>query len=241
MPITIIPTKHLVRVYELLLQTYGEPENEPDYDPLGGLVSTILSQHTSDINSDRAYKQLVTTFPAWEDVRDALTHKIVETIKCGGLANIKSVRIQDVLYTLTEQQLEQRETKTLAKYLYDELARRSTEEAWRYLRELPGVGPKTAACVLMFHLDRPAFPIDTHVHRVSKRLGLISTRVNAEQAHNIFEKIVPPEWVYPLHINLIQHGRLICHAQRPKCTQCPLFRECAYIGSVLPQEKTVTG
>ena len=240
MSITIKPTKHLVRVYELLLRTYGEPKNEPDYDPLGGLVGTILSQHTSDTNSGRAYKQLVTTFPTWEDVRDAPTVKIVEAIKCGGLANIKSVRIQDVLYTLTEKQQEQGETNTLTEYLFDELARRSTEEAWRYLRELPGVGPKTAACVLMFNLDRPAFPIDTHVHRVSKRLGLIGNRVSAEQAHDIFDEIVPPEWVYPLHINLIQHGRQICHAQRPECTRCPLFSECAYVGSVLPQETAVT-
>ena len=241
MSITIRPTKHLVRVYVLLMRTYGEPKNNPDYDPLGGLVGTILSQHTSDINSDRAYKQLVTTFPTWEKVRDAPTDKIVEAIKCGGLAIIKSVRIQDVLYTLTEQQQEQGETNTLAEFLYNELARRTTEEAWRYLRELPGVGPKTAACVLMFNLDRPAFPIDTHVHRVSKRLGLIGTRVSADQAHNIFDEIVPPEWVYPLHVNLIQHGRQICHAQRPKCNQCALFSECAYVGSVIPQETVVPG
>ena len=175
MPITIRPTQHLVRVYELLIRTYGEPKNEPDYDPLGGLIGTILSQHTSDTNSDRAYKHLVETFPTWEDVRDAPTAKIVEAIKCGGLANIKSVRIQDVLHTLTEQQQEQGETKTLAAYLYDELARRTTEEAWRYLRKLPGVGPKTAACVLMFHLDRPAFPIDMHVYRTNNWVGFIQS------------------------------------------------------------------
>jgi endonuclease-3 len=241
MSVTMRPTEHLVRVYELLVQTYGEPKNVPDYDPLGGLVGTILSQHTSDTNSDRAYKQLVATFPTWEDVRDAPTDKIVESIKCGGLANIKSVRIQDVLHTLTEQQQEQGETKPLAEFLYDELASRSTEEAWRYLRELPGVGPKTAACVLMFNLNRPAFPIDTHVHRVSKRLGLIGARISAEQAHNIFDKMIPSEWVYPLHVNLIRHGRRICHAQRPKCNLCPLFSECAYVGSVILRETAVLG
>jgi len=241
MSITRGPTKHLVRVYELLVQTYGEPKNEPDYDPLGGLIGTILSQHTSDTNSGRAYKQLVATFPTWEDVRDAPTDKIAEAIKCGGLANIKSIRIQDVLHTLTERQQERGETQTLAEFLYDELTRRTTEEAWRYLRELPGVGPKTAACVLMFNLDRPAFPIDTHVHRVSKRLGLIGARVSAEQAHDIFDQSIPPEWVYPLHVNLIQHGRQICHAQRPNCNQCSLFSECAYVGSVLPQETAVPG
>jgi endonuclease III len=238
---TIRPTKHLVRVYELLVRTYGEPRNEPDYDPLGGLIGTILSQHTSDINSGRAYKQLVATFPTWEGVRDAPTDKIVEAIKCGGLANIKSVRIQDVLFTLTEQQQELGETKSLTQYLYEELTRRSTEEAVRYLRELPGVGPKTAACVLMFHLDRPAFPIDTHVWRTTRRLGLLGPNVSVDLAHTFFTKITPPEWVYPLHVNLIQHGRQICHAQRPKCNQCSLFSECAYVGSVIPQEITVPG
>ena len=93
----------------------------------------------------------------------------------------------------------------------------------------------------MFNLDRPAFPIDTHVHRVAKRLGLIGAGVSAEQAHNIFDELVPPEWVYPLHVNLIRHGRQICHAQRPECNKCPLFSECAYVGSVIPQESAVTG
>src|SRR5213078_3034858 len=125
----ITPSTHLARVYALLIATYGEPTNEPDHDPLGGLIGTILSQHTSDINSGRAYKQLVATFPTWEDVRDAPTDKIVEAIKCGGLAKIKSVRIQDVLYTLTEQQQEKGEKNALAEFLYDELARRTTEEA----------------------------------------------------------------------------------------------------------------
>ena len=241
MSITIKPTKHLVKIYELLLRTYGEPKNDPDYDPLGGLVGTILSQHTSDINSGRAYEQLITTFYTWEEVRDAPIDKVVKAIKCGGLANIKSVRIQDVLSTLTEQQQKYGGIKTLAEFLYDKLACRSTEEAWHYLRELPGVGPKTAACVLMFNLDRPAFPIDTHVHRVSKRLGLIGSGVSADQAHKVFEKLVPSEWVYPLHVNLIRHGRQICHAQRPVCDQCPLFSECAYVGKVNPQETAITG
>ncbi len=241
MPTSIIPTIHLARVYEILIATYGEPKNEPDHDPLGGLIATILSQHTSDSNSERAYQQLVTAFPTWEAVRDATTGKIAEAIKCGGLANTKSVRIQDVLHTLTEQQQEQGETKTLSEYLYNELARRTTEEAGRYLRQLPGVGPKTAACVLMFHLDRPAFPIDTHVWRTARRLGLIGPKVGADVAHTLFAKVTPPEWVYPLHVNLIRHGRQICHAQRPVCKACPLYRECAYVGSVNPQETAIPG
>ncbi len=241
MSIVYTQTEHLAKIYELLIQTYGEPKNEPDFDPLGGLIGTILSQHTSDINSGRAYEQLVAQFPTWEDVRDAPTGKVADTIKSGGLANIKSVRIQDVLYTLTAQQQAQGGTKSLSGFLYDELARRTTGEAWQYLLELPGVGPKTAACVLMFNLDRPFFPIDTHVYRVSKRLGLINSRVSADQAHNVFQKLVPPEWVYPLHVNLIRHGRQVCHAQRPRCDVCPLYSQCAFVGSVNPLIAVVPG
>jgi endonuclease-3 len=240
MTTTSIPTLHLTRVYNVLLEAYGKPQNEPDYDPLGGLIGTILSQHTSDSNSGRAYQQLVERFPTWEAVRDAPTIQVAEAIKSGGLANVKSVRIQDVLQTLTEQQQEQGRTATLAEYLSWELAKRSTEDALHYLRTLPGVGPKTAACVLMFHLDRAAFPIDTHVLRTSKRLGLIGSNVNADVAHTLFAKVLPSAWVYPLHVNLIRHGRQICHAQRPECSRCPLYSECGYVGSVNPQETAIT-
>src|SRR6185312_10311613 len=239
MPTSIIPTLHLARVYEKLIATYGGPKNEPDNDPLGGLIATILSQHTSDTNSERAYQQLVSAFPTWEAVRDAATNTIAEAIKCGGLATIKSVRIQDVLQTLTEQQQEQGVTKTLSEYLYDELTRRTTEEAGRYLRQLPGVGPKTAACVLMFHLNRPAFPIDTHVGRTLQRLGVIGPKVSIEAAHTLVERALLPEWVYPFHVNLIRHGRQVCHAQRPACNTCLLYRDCAYVGSVNPQETAI--
>ena len=239
MTASITASVHLARVYELLIATYGEPENEPDYDPLGGLVGTILSQHTSDINSGRAYEQLVQTFPTWEEVRDAPTDKVAEAIRSGGLANIKAPRIQDALHTLTEWQQDQGGTKTLSDFLSDELAKRSDEEAWHYLRSISGVGPKTAACVLMFNLDRAVMPVDTHVHRTARRLGLIGPKVNADQAHTAFAKMTPPEWVYPLHVNLIRHGRQICHAQRPECTKCTLYTECAFVGSVNPQETNI--
>lgn len=227
----VTPSDHLARIYELLIDTYGEPENEPDFDPVGGLIGTILSQHTSDINSERAYRQLVATFPTWEAVRDAPTYKVAEAILSGGLANLKARRIQDVLHDLTEMQAQRGDTRPLVHAL-DELRRRSPEEAWRWLRTLPGVGPKTAACVLMFNLDMPVMPVDTHVWRVTKRLGLIGPKVNADQAHDIFAKVTPPEWVYPLHVNLIRHGRQICHAQRPECDKCTLYSECAFVGSV---------
>lgn len=239
MATTTSPSAHLMRVYELLIATYGEPRNEPDYDPLGGLIGTILSQHTSDINSERAYQRLIATFPTWEDVRDAPTDEVASAIKSAGLSNIKAPRIQGALLMLTAQQQKHGGTKSLSDYLYAELTKRTPEEAWRSLQNIPGVGPKTAACVLMFNLGRAVMPIDTHVYRTSRRLGLIGLKVSVDQTHIIFAKMTPPEWVYPLHVNLIRHGRQVCHAQRPSCAQCPLYMECAYVGSVNPQETAI--
>ncbi len=236
---TTTPSAHLMRVYELLIATYGEPRNAPDYDPLGGLIGTILSQHTSDINSERAYQRLVATFPTWEEVRDAPTDEVASAIKSAGLSNIKAPRIQGALLLLTEQQQKQGGTQSLSDYLYDELTKRTPEQAWHYLQNMPGVGPKTAACVLMFNLGRAIMPLDTHVFRTSRRLGLIGPKVSVDQAHTIFAKMTPPEWVYPLHVNLIRHGRQVCHAQRPTCGLCPLYKACAYVGSVNPQETAI--
>lgn len=238
---SVRPIVHLTRVYELLVEMYGEPQNHPDYDPLGGLIGTILSQHTSDINSERAYSQLIKRFPTWEEVRDADTDAVANEIRSGGLANIKAPRIQVALDTLTIEQQQQEGKKSLAEYLYDELRKRTPEEGWLYLRRIPGVGPKTAACVMMFNLNEAIMPVDTHVHRTSQRLGLIGPKVNADKAHLIFAKAVPPEWVYPLHVNLITHGRQICHAQKPECGRCPLYGECAYVGSVNGQETAISG
>ncbi|HEY7354872.1 MAG TPA: endonuclease III, partial [Ktedonobacterales bacterium] len=217
----ITPPPKLERIYHLLLRAYGKPEWKPDGNALGGLVGTILSQHTSDVNSERAYRQLVTTFPTWEEVRDAPVEQVAEAIRSGGLANMKAPRIQEVLRVLTAR-------LNGGKLSLDLLKTRTLAEAREYLRSLPGVGPKTVACVLLFSLGQAAFPVDTHVHRVSKRLGLIGAKVSADQAHTVFERIVPAEWAYPLHVNLIRHGRRVCHAQRPDCARCPLRLECAY-------------
>lgn len=241
MTMSIVPSTHLTRVYALLVETYGEPLNEPDYDPLGGLVGTILSQHTSDINSGRAYRQLIDALPTWEQVRDAPTELVAQLIKCGGLANIKAPRIQDALHTLTVWQQEASQSGPLGQFLHAELVKRTPEEAWRYLRTIAGVGPKTAACVLMFNMNMPVLPVDTHVHRTSQRLGLILPHVNADKAHSIFGRALPPEWVYPLHVNLITHGRRVCHAQRPECNRCTLYSMCAYVGSVNAQETALPG
>ena len=220
-PEPITPPPKLQRIYDMLIQAYGEPEWKPDGDPLGGLVGTILSQHTSDVNSERAYRQLVATFPTWEQVRDAPVEQVAQAIRSGGLANMKAPRIQEVLRVLTSRL--NGEPLSL-----NFLAERPLAEGSAYLRSLPGVGPKTAACVLLFSLGLAAFPVDTHVERTSKRLGLIGAKVSADQAHIIFERIVPAEWAYPLHVNLIRHGRRVCHAQRPDCAHCPLRLECAY-------------
>ncbi|HEY7126040.1 MAG TPA: endonuclease III [Ktedonobacterales bacterium] len=226
----ITPPPKLERIYHLLLRAYGKPEWKPDGNALGGLVGTILSQHTSDVNSERAYRQLVTTFPTWEEVRDAPVEQVAEAIRSGGLANMKAPRIQEVLRVLTAR-------LNGGKLSLDLLKTRTLAEAREYLRSLPGVGPKTVACVLLFSLGQAAFPVDTHVHRVSKRLGLIGAKVSADQAHTVFERIVPAEWAYPLHVNLIRHGRRVCHAQRPDCARCPLRLECAYYQALEGEQK----
>jgi endonuclease-3 len=233
---TTNPPEHLMRVYDILVATYGIPEQEPDYDPLGGLVGTILSQHTSDKNSGRAYQQLIENYPTWEEVRDAPTYKVAEAIKSGGLANVKARRIQDVLHDLTDRQIDDGYTGSLAHYLLAVLKQFSPEDGWHYLRSFPGVGPKTAACVMLFDMNEPIMPVDTHVARVSRRLGLIGPKVTADQAHLVFAQIAPPEWVHTLHIDLIRHGRQICHAQKPDCNHCPLYSECAYVGSVREEQ-----
>jgi endonuclease-3 len=214
------PRAKVARIYALLVEAYGIPPWEPDGDALGGLVATILSQHTSDTNSARAYARLIATFPTWEAVRDAPTAAVEEAIRSGGLAHQKAARIQSILRELTERL----EGAPLSLRLLDAL---SLEEAQAYLRGFSGVGPKTAACVLLFALGRPAFPVDTHVWRVTRRLGLLGPRMSAEEAHGVLLALIPPEWRHTLHVNLIRHGRHICYARDPACGRCPLRGECA--------------
>jgi endonuclease-3 len=232
--VSLSPPEHLERIYQRLIATYGEPRLTPDGDPLGGLIGTMLSQHTSDANAERAYERLIAAFRTWEEVRDAPPALVVEAIRCGGLANIKARRIQEVLRELSCRQEAAGARSTLSQFLYEELERRPAREAWEYLQELPGVGPKTAACVLLFNLGRPVMPVDTHVYRVAGRLGLIGPGVSAEQAHLLLAQLTPPAWVYALHVNLIRHGRRVCLARRPHCLQCALLTECRYAGSAVP-------
>lgn len=207
------------RVLVALNATYGAKVVAPDGNPLGGLVGTILSQATSDTNSERANASLRAAFPTWEAVLAAPEEAVAEAIRSGGLANLKARRIRETLGAIKAA----RGDLDLAF-----LADLPLDQARRWLTGLPGVGPKTAACVLLFSLGLPALPVDTHVHRVTRRLGLIGSRVSAEAAHVALGAQLAPGDVYSFHVNLILHGRRVCHAQRPRCGGCTLSGICAF-------------
>jgi len=206
------------RIDRALEAYYGIPARW-HLDPLSELVLTILSQNTSDANSWRGFKRLRERFPTWEAVRDAPVEAVEEAIRPAGLAAQKAPRIQAILRRITEERGE---------LSLDFLADWPVEEAKAYLRRLNGVGPKTAAIVLLFSLGKPAFPVDTHVHRVGTRLGLIPEGMSAERAHAWMEALVPPARYLPFHLLLIRHGREICKAQRPRCDLCPVRRDCDF-------------
>lgn len=206
-------------VLERLESSYGRPEWHPSGDPVGELVQTILSQHTSDINSERAFRQLRERFPSWESVRDAPHEAVVEAIRCGGLAEGKAQRLQQALAAV----LAADEKPPLAS-----LSTLPLDAAKKRLTSLPGVGPKTAACVLLFAVGRPALPVDTHVYRVAGRIGLIGPGVSPEQAHEWLEGLLDSEDVYSFHVCLITHGRRICHSRSPECSRCVVNDLCQY-------------
>jgi endonuclease-3 len=183
------------------------------------IVATVLSQHTSDINSERAFAQLKDVFPSWERVAAAPVGQVADAIRCGGIADQKARRIQQILAAI-----EDREGRINLDRLHD----LDDAAVAAYLESLPGVGPKTAACVLTFALGRAAFPVDTHVHRVAIRLGWIPAKATADQAHRLLGPRVPPDIRYDLHVALITHGRTVCRAQRPRCDDCVLRDLCTY-------------
>lgn len=208
-----------LRVHALLRAHYGEPEHKPQRPPLDELVLTILSQNTSDTNSGRAWEMLRERFGSWREVAQADTAEVEEAIRVGGLAGVKAPRIQAIIRQL----IEERGEASL-----DHLHDMPVDEARAYLTALPGVGPKTAACVLLFSLQMPALPVDTHVHRLALRLGLAPAKTTAEKTHTLLEELLPQELYYPFHLLLIQHGRTLCKAQRPLCDACPLTELCPY-------------
>lgn len=215
------PNDHVLaaEIHRLLLAAYGEPTWRPFYAPLDELVLTFLSQNTSDVNSGRAFRALQARYPAWRDVLDAPVDELAETIRSGGLAQRKAPRIQKALRRILEERGE---------FNIDFLADLTVDEAAQWLTSFDGIGHKTASIVLLFCFNKPAFPVDTHVGRVTRRLGLAGPRDSEAKIKGIWEGLAPPEWYYPLHLNLIRHGREVCHAQRPACGVCTLRDVCRY-------------
>jgi endonuclease-3 len=211
-------------VFQRLVDSYGRPQWEQHQPPVDELVCTILSQSTSDTNRDRGFAALKERFPDWRAVMNAPEDQLIDTIRPAGLANQKAPRIQAALRTIYEQQ------GTIS---LDFLAEMPLKEAKEWLTQLKGVGPKTAAILLLFTFHKPAFPVDTHVYRITRRLGLIAARVTANKAHDILEDLGDPETFYPFHINLIRHGREVCRARVPNCAICPLQEDCDYYQALL--------
>lgn len=204
-------------VHRRLLEAYGEPRWRRPLPPVAELVSTILSQNTNDLNRDRAFAALRAAFPTWEAVRDAPAPAVIQAIRPAGLANQKGPRIQAVLRAITEER---------GRLDLRFLRRLPPSQAADWLMRFKGVGRKTASIVLLFSLGLPAFPVDTHIHRLSGRLGLRPPRASLDQTHELLARTFPPETYYAAHLNLIRHGRQVCHARRPDCPACVLRRLC---------------
>jgi endonuclease-3 len=200
---------------------------KPHGHPIAELILTVLSQSTNDRNRDVAYLALRERFPDWVAVRDAPVDEIEAAIRPGGISKIKSVRIKAILETISE-------TSEDGDLSLDWLPDRSVEEAQRYLTSLPGVGRKTAACVLLFAFGMHDVPVDTHVSRVCTRLGLFRPAAPFEEQHDVMLAFTPPGEALELHLNLLRHGRRTCHARRPACEECALSRMCPKVGVARP-------
>jgi endonuclease-3 len=207
-----------LEIRDRLADVHGRPENR-DRDPVDVLVSAILSQNTNDKLRDRALKTLRNRLSTWEAVRDAPVDEIAAAIRVCGLSQQKSARVKRALERITEEE---------GDISLDFLKGMEVAKAKRWLTSIKGIGPKTAAIVLLFGLDMPAFPVDTHVHRVTGRLGLIGPKTSREKAHDVLERLVPQDDYYPFHITLIRHGREVCVARGPKCEICVLTDLCDY-------------
>jgi endonuclease III len=220
------PRRQLRRAVAALDDFYGRPVLSPRYPPVDELVFTVLSQNTADVNTERTFAALKARFPRWSAARDASAEEIEEAIALGGLAHTKAPRIKRILEAIS--------APGGAPDL-GVLDGMTDAEAQDYLVGLPGVGPKTAACVLLFSLGRPVMPVDTHVHRIALRLGIIDVKTTADQAHPLLTELAgadDPEQVYAAHVDFVRHGRRICHARRPACGECPLAGFCPSAGLV---------
>jgi endonuclease-3 len=217
----MVSTTFITKIHSILERQYGQKRPPRAHrNPLDELVRTILSQNTTDTNSLRAFQILRQVMPTWEDVHRASVRKVAEAINPGGLANLKAAHIKAVLDRIYREQRH---------FDLSFLRDLPVDEVRAYLSRFEGIGPKTVACVLLFALGKPAFPVDTHVHRVTTRLGILNGKVTREKAQTVLESIVPPTLFYALHMNLIEHGRTTCRASRPLCHTCPLARLCAYV------------
>jgi len=206
-------------VHRRLLEKYGDPSWREPLPILDQLIQTILSQNTNDVNSDRAFEKLKITFDTWEEVRDADEKAVIEAIRSAGLANQKGPRIQKILRQITA------ERGSLELEFLKEL---STEDASNWLMQFNGVGPKTASIVLLFCLGKPAFPVDTHIQRVTGRIGIRPEKMSNEQAHRYLAELFLPETYKSAHLNIIRLGREVCHPSRPQCDICVLQSLCDY-------------
>jgi len=205
----------MAEIVDRLEAAYGKAVLRTRRPALDELVLTILSQNTSDRNSEHAYARMRERFPTWGDVRDAPETELVEALRPGGLAVQKAPRIQAALRDLDRLDLEW-------------LGGLPADEAMRWLVALPGVGPKTASCVLLFSLDVPVMPVDTHIHRIALRVGLVPAGTTADAAHALLTEMTPPDRMLEAHLLLIKHGRTTCTARRPRCEECVLLDMCDY-------------
>lgn len=212
-------TDRAIETHDRLLGFYGLPTWRNPMPPLDELISTILSQNTNDTNRDRAYHSLRNRFPTWEEVRDADAGQVIDAIRSAGLSNQKGPRIQAVLREITAER-----GSLTVEFLRD----LPVDDAYAWLIKFKGVGPKTAAIVLLFSLGKPAFPVDTHIFRVTGRIGLLTPNMTVEQAHRHLAGLFPSECYYAAHLNIIRLGREICHARQPDCPACPLSPVCDY-------------
>ena len=213
------PRMRIEPVRDALRSYYGRPRNEPHRAPLDELVLTVLSQNTNDRNRDVAYERLRDRFEDWAAVARAPETRIEEAIRPGGISKVKAARIKAMLAAISAER---------GDLDLGFLAGAPRAEALAFLERLPGVGRKTAACVMLFSFDRPELPVDTHVYRVASRLGLIRARASFAEAHEVLREATDPGDVYEVHVNLIRHGRRICTARAPACPECPLLELCPY-------------
>jgi endonuclease-3 len=215
-------------IRDRLRLVYGTPSAKPHGHPIAELVLTVLSQSTNDRNRDVAYLALRDRFYEWTAIRDAPVDEVEEAIRPGGISKVKSARIKSILRAITESAPDR-------ELSLDWLSELPVSQAQGYLCSLPGVGRKTAACVLLFALGMRDVPVDTHVSRVGTRLGLFRDGASFDEMHDTMLAITPPGQELELHLNLLRHGRRTCHARRPECSACALARMCPSAGRLSPE------